>query len=252
MPYRPDPSTYGPGLAAQGITQSTLPHNQVEHRARLEIANMFFRSQEVGTHTNTIFLTGAFNPAAASYTLTVEMAGKPTETYTVAQDTTFIADPTDPTGLTQKEIAYPSAIPDLRQAIANASQLIQMPARNVDIVDELGTHDGRTVGRTGPALEPETATTIALSFPRTPLQGGRGIPSPANSFIATGPLYTLVHVSKSERDRADGSLIHINALVAWEGESATQGRWVPYELANRPQAEDALTPAEVISFFSRL
>jgi hypothetical protein len=207
--YRPPQETY------TNIPISEMPYGLEEFKSRLDAAGTFFRSLDVGPQTNDIWITVTRN--GNDYTLTVSN-DTITETYTAEQIE-------DSTGFN------PSAIPELRLLVNENSQLIDMPERGFDIVDNLGTdpRTGRTVNR-GPfsSVYPFGEQGIE-EIEKTFLFGGKGVPSNPTQFDdlpRTGPQRTMAHINWSERNTADGTMEVFNVIIQWSGASITEGEWV--------------------------
>ena len=174
-----------------------------EHRARVTVAGLFFRSKEFGPDQNDISVeipTTGIN----SGKFVVYVAGSVVETYA----------PTLGVG----------GIASLRSLItANTNSVIEMPALNYDIYDTR-SEENDTAG--DPLAVPPTTDGGLIAFTQTHLFGGAGGPiSPAGlASIRTGPERSIVIITTTED--ATGATVDVplsRKTRQWNGE-----HWINY------------------------
>lgn len=236
--YKPPPEAYSP---------ETSIKTGNEFRARLDAANLFFRSKDTGEAANQIWVrielggsmpvgTGDQNPGPGELiTLIVGRGTLELERHYGRQNAIASTEP-GPTDAEGNPTTVPITIYDphgpttLRAKVNANSAVITMPERNFDIVDALGTENrtGRTVGRVGPATPPESPKTHVPALAQTFLHGGDGTPVNAVG-VKTGVFHALCFVRWSERPSPNGQMNDFNAFLVWRGETADdpQGKWVP-------------------------
>lgn len=168
---------YTPNFTASDV-QCTAP-NYNETRSRLTIGGGFFRSVEMGDHTNNI----AVEANQATGTFKVYYGDEIVETYSSV-------------------LFGPGGLAELRDKLSN-SEYIQMPSANFDV------HDTRT----------EDDTEIGLTeFSLTFFSGGSGLPSTraGRNTIRTGPERTIGIIQN--RENLNGTLSLIGPIVKeWNG-----------------------------------
>jgi hypothetical protein len=216
--YRPDPSTYGTGA------DSFAPSGQNEWRARLDAGGTFFRSKDVGSEQNAITVQVQLSAPTPPHNVTLTVRkGAITEVYTAPQD--YSEEFNGPDGAFSGYNVTVDAIAAIRTQVNASSALIEMPARNFDVVDAAGI-DGDT-GRAVRGIEGPGADGVFTVLAQTNLAGGSSVASsPAG--IRTGPDRTLIHVNRSERNNANGAVTEVNSMMQWSGSSALSGSFVPY------------------------
>lgn len=202
--------TYAPDFQP-GNTPCTLQTFN-ETRSRLQAGNAFFRSIEVGTHTNNIQVScewqfnnaGVWTPTTDdSQVERVELIvtnGTDTEIYHADQSGSI-------NGTTLLFEWTTNAIPSLESQINSASNLITM-----DVTD---------VQQPWP-MEPAPIEPIDHidQFVLTNLTGGTGGPNDPDTHlprIRTGPSLSMIHIIQSEINQADGTMEEVSETRYWNG-----------------------------------
>lgn len=232
---------YRPSFIASA--QDCIMPKSNETRARLFAGGTFFRSIDVGTAMNYIYLE-ITNPINNTFVLTVNRHNPSTgiitetETYTVQEsvivgtpavppDPNISGDPGTPAGADQS-----TAIPALRSQVNTNSLMIRMMPR---AIDPLGVPVIPL-----PDIYDSGADDSSISiFPTTPLSGANGAPTPPPSTLRTGPERSMFYVESSEYhsplypgdipfDNSDGHLSAVYKTIEWNGDIQAWVHYTPF------------------------